>query len=72
MQRYDLHPVLNLVQRPNPAQGRAELAALHAEYEKSGARILNPPTDEPWGMREMLVADLDGNTFRMGVPAGEG
>ena len=25
MQRYDLHPVLNLVQRPNPAQGRAEL-----------------------------------------------
>ena len=51
---------------------RAELTALHEEYVASGARVLAPPTEEPWGMVEMLVEDLDGNTFRMGVPAGEG
>lgn len=47
---------------------RDELAALHLEYEKSGAKVVSRPTDEPWGMCEMLVEDLDGNTFRMGVP----
>ena len=36
-QRYDLHPLLSLVQRPNPAQGRAELMeALFAQLLLSG------------------------------------
>ncbi len=35
--RYDLHPVLSLVQRPNPAQGRAELLeALFGQLLLSG------------------------------------
>ena len=32
----------------------------------SGANILEPPEDRTWGMRELLVADIDGNTFRIG------
>jgi hypothetical protein len=34
--------------------------------------ILDPPTNYPWGTREMLVEDLDGHRFRMsGKPTGE-
>ncbi|WP_158967897.1 phage portal protein [Chachezhania sediminis] len=37
MQRFDVHPVLALVQRPNPAQGRADLLeALYAQLLLSG------------------------------------
>lgn len=51
---------------------RDELDALFAEYRNSGAKIIEPPTEQPWGMVEMLVEDLDGNTFRMGTPSGVG
>lgn len=44
-----------------------ELAALYQEYQASGADIAQSPQDYSWGMREMLVRDLDGNTFRMGT-----
>ena len=43
-----------------------ELDTLHKEYQKSGAKIVQEPQDYSWGMREMIVEDLDGNTFRMG------
>jgi uncharacterized glyoxalase superfamily protein PhnB len=33
---------------------------------KRGARIKMPPTDMPWGVREMKVADRDGNVLRFG------
>lgn len=45
---------------------REELAEVHGQYKASGALILEEPTDQPWGMREMLVKDPDGNTFRIG------
>jgi predicted enzyme related to lactoylglutathione lyase len=43
--------------------------ALHEEYKKSGATVLAPPTNMPWGTREMNVLDPDGNHFRMGSHA---
>lgn len=43
-----------------------DVDAMHEEFVASGAKIVEPPTDCPWGMREMLVEDLDGNTFRIG------
>jgi uncharacterized glyoxalase superfamily protein PhnB len=43
-----------------------DVDALYEEYKKSGATILNPPTNYPWHTREMLVEDLDGHRFRMG------
>jgi len=47
---------------------RDELEALFREYRASGAIILEEPQDRSWGMREMIVQDLDGNTFRIGLP----
>ena len=48
-----------------------ELQQLYEEYQHSGAKITQPPIDCSWGMREMHVQDLDGNTFRMGCVLGE-
>lgn len=42
-----------------------DVDALHEEYKKSGAIILKPPRNYPWGSREMLVEDLDGHRLRM-------
>ena len=47
---------------------RDELEALFKEYQASGALILEEPQDRSWRMREMIVQDLDGNTFRIGLP----
>ena len=46
-----------------------DVDALYEEYKKSGATIVNPPTNYPWQMREMLVEDLDGHRFRLGGEA---
>lgn len=40
--------------------------ALYEEMKAKGAKIVMPPTDEPWGMREFHVEDPDGHTFRFG------
>ena len=47
------------------------LADLHREYQASGAKIAEPPTDKPWGMREMLIQDPDGHILRIGSPLPE-
>jgi hypothetical protein len=39
---------------------------LYEEYQKSGAIIRLPPTNMPWGTREMNVEDLDGHRLRIG------
>jgi catechol 2,3-dioxygenase-like lactoylglutathione lyase family enzyme len=41
---------------------------LYDELVRRGAIIKEPPSDRPWGTREMRVADLDGNTIRIGSP----
>jgi len=38
---------------------------LYEELVKRGARIKEPPTNRPWGAREMVVADLDDNMLRI-------
>lgn len=38
---------------------------LYAELREHGAIIKQPPTDMPWGLREMQVADPDGNVLRL-------
>ena len=45
-----------------------DVDALHAELKKRGARIKATPENKPWGVREMLVADLDGNVLRIAGP----
>lgn len=39
---------------------------LHEEFVRNKAIIRMPPTNMPWGLREMHVADLDGNVIRFG------
>jgi catechol 2,3-dioxygenase-like lactoylglutathione lyase family enzyme len=39
---------------------------LYREISRRGAVIKQPPADMPWGMREMQVADPDGNIIRFG------
>jgi hypothetical protein len=39
---------------------------LYQEFRGRGANVVRHPVDEPWGMREMLVEDPDGHTFRFG------
>lgn len=44
-----------------------DVDALHDEFSRKGAAIQMPPTDMPWGLREMHVADRDGNVLRFGT-----
>jgi predicted enzyme related to lactoylglutathione lyase len=46
-----------------------DVDALFEEYKTSGAIIRQPPTNMPWGTREMNIEDLDGHRFRMGSEA---
>ncbi|HYU15112.1 MAG TPA: glyoxalase superfamily protein [Candidatus Acidoferrum sp.] len=39
---------------------------LYEEFRRRKAIIKMPPTDRPWGLREMHVADPDGNILRFG------
>lgn len=50
-------------------EDRAALDSVYREYQARTADIVEAPTDCPWGMREMLVRDPDGNTFRIGSVA---
>jgi catechol 2,3-dioxygenase-like lactoylglutathione lyase family enzyme len=40
----------------------------YADFQKRGATIKAPPQNQRWGVREMQVADLDGNVLRIGSP----
>jgi hypothetical protein len=44
----------------------ADVDAVHAMCDREGITVLQPPRDEPWGVREMLVQHPDGHTFRIG------
>ena len=44
-----------------------DVDALHKELSRRGARIRMPPKDMPWGIRELHVADPDGNVIRFGT-----
>jgi hypothetical protein len=42
---------------------------LHDDYRRRGAMVRQPPTNFPWGVREMNVEDPDGHRLRMGSDA---
>jgi catechol 2,3-dioxygenase-like lactoylglutathione lyase family enzyme len=47
-----------------------DIDALYDDYRRRGAIIRTPPTDYPWGVREMNVEDLDGHRLRLGGDGG--
>ena len=42
-----------------------DVDAVHTECLKHGLDITHPPTNEPWGVREMHVRHPDGHVFRI-------
>ena len=46
-----------------------DLDAFHQRAVDAGAEILKPPTEEPWGMRELALRSPDGHRFMLGQPA---
>jgi uncharacterized glyoxalase superfamily protein PhnB len=43
-----------------------DVDAFHARAVAEGADVLKPPTDEPWGRREMALRSPDGHRFMLG------
>ena len=48
-----------------------QLDALHEEWARKGARILEPPSRRLWGIYEMRLRDLDGHVLRVSAPIRE-
>jgi catechol 2,3-dioxygenase-like lactoylglutathione lyase family enzyme len=42
-----------------------DVDAVHARCVEQGLEVTHPPTDEPWGVREMHVRHPDGHVFRI-------
>jgi hypothetical protein len=40
--------------------------SLYADYQQKGVEILHPLRMEEYGMKEFMIADLDGNTINFG------
>jgi uncharacterized glyoxalase superfamily protein PhnB len=49
--------------------GVSDADALHAEILARGAVVRHPPTNYPWGARELHVTDPDGHVLRFGSEA---
>jgi catechol 2,3-dioxygenase-like lactoylglutathione lyase family enzyme len=45
-----------------------DVDAFHREILERGAIVLHPPTDRPWGKREMAIATPDGHRIMVGQP----
>lgn len=43
-----------------------DVDAVYAVCQAAGVEVAMPPTDEPWGVREMHVRHPDGHIFRVG------
>ena len=47
-----------------------DLAGIHDLLRQTGIPIRQPPTVQPWGLRDLIVADPDGNSLEIAEPAG--
>jgi uncharacterized glyoxalase superfamily protein PhnB len=43
----------------------AEIDAIYEELMSSGAQIVDPLEEKPWGLRQFTVKDVDGNLFHI-------
>ena len=48
-----------------------DVDAIHKHCVERGLEVTWPPTDEPWGVREMHVRHPDGHVFRVSRGTGE-
>ena len=56
--------------RTGPVVFVSDVDGVYAELAARGAKVLKPPQNYDYGMRDFDVVDLDGNqlTFGMGAP----
>ena len=47
-----------------------DIDGLHAHVRASGAAVLQPPTDQPWGLREMVLQAPGGHRLCLGAEVG--
>lgn len=45
-----------------------DVDGLFARYKAAGVTVVREPTNEPWGMREFAIRDLNGYLLRFGKP----
>ena len=68
--RGQCHLFLSVGDQGNPGSwmwiGVSDVDALHEELLAKGASVRHPPTNYPWGSREMHVEDPEGNVLRLG------
>ena len=48
-----------------------DLDAVHKRLVGAGAAVRQAPQMQQWGLRDMVIADPDGNTFEIAQPAGK-
>ncbi len=48
-----------------------DLDGVYGQLQRAGVVILQPPKHQTWGLRDIVVADPDGNTFEIAEPYGE-
>lgn len=48
---------------------RAEIDALAAEFRSRGVPFFQAPRNEPWGARDFIISDPDGNLLLFAGPA---
>ena len=41
-----------------------DVDGLHAAYVKRGVTVIEPPTSQPWGLREFAIREPDGHVLR--------
>jgi len=41
-----------------------DIDGLHAAYVKRGVTVIEPPTSQPWGLREFAIREPDGHVLR--------
>ncbi len=46
----------------------ADVDAMYADLKARGVRVLNPPTDQAWGLRTAYFADPEGNFWEIHQP----
>lgn len=48
-----------------------DLDSIHDALRQAGISIRQPPTIQPWRLRDLVVADPDGNSFEIAEPLNE-
>jgi uncharacterized glyoxalase superfamily protein PhnB len=49
----------------------SDLGSFYDKLVSAGAPVRQPPKVQQWGLRDIVVADQDGNTFEFAEPTDE-